>query len=49
MIAKGEIKSPGVKAPEACVPARKFMNELMKKGIFGDAWVTITEKIEELP
>lgn len=49
MIAKGEIKSPGVQAPEACIPARKFMNELMKKGIFGNTWITVTEKIKELP
>ncbi len=49
MIVKGEIKSPGVKAPEACVPPKKFMNDLLKRGIFGDAWVTITEKIKELP
>ncbi|HEC76000.1 MAG TPA: NAD-dependent epimerase/dehydratase family protein [Thermoplasmatales archaeon] len=49
MIVKGEIKSPGVKAPEACVPPKKFMNELLKKGIFGDTWITTTEKIKELP
>lgn len=45
MIAGGLIKSPGVQAPEACVPPRKFINSLLEEKLFGDIWLTTTEKI----
>jgi len=46
MIADGTIKSPGVKAPEACVPPKKFINTLLEDELFGDVWMGVTEKIE---
>ena len=46
MIADGTIKSPGVKAPEACVPPKKFINVLLEDELFGDVWMGVTEKIE---
>ncbi|RLF44240.1 MAG: hypothetical protein DRN29_08820 [Thermoplasmata archaeon] len=49
MIAKNEIKSPGVKAPEACVPAKEFLNMLMTEGIFGKTWMAEEKEMEELP
>ncbi len=49
MMAKGEIKSAGVKAPEAAIPARKFLNMLMAEGIFGKTWMAEEKEMEELP
>jgi len=46
MIADGTIKSAGVKAPEACVPPKKFINVLLEDELFGDVWMGVTEKIE---
>lgn len=46
MIASGIIKSPGVQAPEACVPPKQFMNTLLEDKLFGDVWITTTEKVE---
>jgi len=48
MMARGEIISPGVKAPEDGVPAKKFLNKLMKTGIFGKVWMSIRKEIDEL-
>lgn len=45
MLAEGEIKSPGVKAPEACIPSQKFINNLVGEEGFGDVWATVREKI----
>ena len=45
MLASGDITSPGVQAPEACVPPRRFLNRMMQEDVFGDVWMTITEKI----
>ncbi len=45
MIAQGGIKSPGVQAPEACVPPEQFLNNLIGEKAFGDVWITFTEKM----
>ncbi len=45
MMAEGEIDSPGVKGPEACVEPEEFMGRLMGKEGFGDVWLTVREKI----
>ena len=45
MMAQGDIKSPGVQAPEACVPPEQFLNNLMGEKAFGDVWITFTEKM----
>jgi len=45
MVATGDIVSPGVHAPEGCVPPRKFINALLEEKLFGDVWLTVTEKI----
>jgi saccharopine dehydrogenase-like NADP-dependent oxidoreductase len=45
MLAEGEIKSPGVFAPEGCIPPEDFvMNFLALEG-FGDVWLTTTQKM----
>lgn len=45
MLAEGEIKSPGVYAPEGCIPPEDFvMNFLALEG-FGDVWLTTTQKM----
>ena len=49
MMARGEINSPGVKAAEACVPAREFLNRLIAEGIFGKTWMGEEKEMEELP
>lgn len=46
MLGKGAIKKPGVYAPEGCVPPREFINNLMEGKLFGDTWLTITQKLE---
>ncbi|HHH77627.1 MAG TPA: NAD-dependent epimerase/dehydratase family protein [Thermoplasmatales archaeon] len=46
MIAHGTIKSHGVHAPEGCVPPKRFINTLLDDDLFGDIWMTVTEKIE---
>lgn len=45
MIARGDINSPGVQAPEACIPPRRFINRLLEEKLFGDVWMTVTEKM----
>lgn len=45
MLAEGDIRSPGVQAPEACVPPQRFLNRMMQQQVFGDIWMTTTEKI----
>jgi saccharopine dehydrogenase (NAD+, L-lysine-forming) len=45
MIAQDQIYSPGVQAPEGCVPPKIFLNFLLKEKLFGDVWMTVTEKI----
>lgn len=47
MIADGTIKSHGVQAPEGCVPPKQFINTLLDDNLFGDIWMTVTEKVEE--
>ena len=34
MLARNEISGLGVKAPKACVPAKGFINKLLKENIF---------------
>ncbi len=46
MIAGGTIKSNGVQPPEACVPPKQFINTLLEDKLFGDVWITTTEKVE---
>jgi len=46
MVANGTINSPGVKAPEACVPPKQFINALLEEKLFSNVWMTVTEKIE---
>ena len=48
MIAQGEIKSPGVQAPEACVPPEVFIGKLIQEESFGDTWITVKQKITGL-
>ena len=48
MLARNEISSPGVKAPEACVPAKEFINKLLKENIFTSSYMAIEKEIEEL-
>lgn len=45
MMAEGEINSPGVKGPEACVEPEKFLEILLGMEGFGDVWLTVREKI----
>lgn len=45
MIATGDISSPGVQAPEACVPPQRFLNAMMEQKVFGDVWRSVTEKM----
>ncbi len=45
MLAAGDISSPGVQSPEACVPPQRFLNRMMQQQVFGDIWMTTTEKI----
>jgi saccharopine dehydrogenase (NAD+, L-lysine-forming) len=45
MIAQGDINSPGVQAPEACVPPEQFINHLLTPGLIGDAFITVTQKV----
>ena len=41
-----QIGAMGYKAPEACVPPKKFINVLLEDELFGDVWMGVTEKIE---
>jgi len=45
MILEGKIKSPGVSAPEGCVPAKDFMNRIMGRSGFGKTWYTVRDEI----
>ena len=48
MIVKNEIKSPGVQAPEACIPPVVFISRLLQEENFGDTWLTVNQKITDL-
>jgi saccharopine dehydrogenase-like NADP-dependent oxidoreductase len=45
MLAEGEIKSPGVYAPEGCIPPEDFVMNFMALEGFGDVWLTTTQKM----
>jgi len=45
MIAEGDIKSPGVQAPEACIPPEDFIMSFLELEGFGDVWFTLTQKM----
>jgi len=45
MLAKGEIETPGVFAPEGCVPAKKFLNRIKGREGFGDVYITVKERL----
>jgi saccharopine dehydrogenase (NAD+, L-lysine-forming) len=47
MLAAGEITRLGVNAPEGCIPAKTFINRMLARGVFGDVWMSTTEKIVE--
>jgi len=48
MMARNEIDFKGVRAPEAAVPPKKFINEMMKAAIFHKVWMGVEKEIEEL-
>ncbi len=48
MMAKGEISFSGVRAPEVSLPHKKFINEMIKSGIFHKIWMEEKKEIEEL-
>lgn len=48
MIATKEITAPGVHAPEGCVPPKEFLNRLLGETLFGDVWMSVTQKVQEL-
>lgn len=48
MIAKGNINKPGVNAPEGCIPPEEFVMSFLNIQGLGDAWFTITQKMEAL-
>ncbi|MBN2602867.1 MAG: hypothetical protein JXA91_01890 [Candidatus Thermoplasmatota archaeon] len=45
MLAEGKIKSPGVFAPEGCIPQMEFIMNFLNIEGFGDAWITIKQKM----
>ena len=45
MITEGDIKSPGVQAPEACIPPEEFIMNFLELEGFGDVWFTLTQKM----
>lgn len=49
MIAEGNINQPGVNAPEGCIPSEEFVMTFLNIQGFGDAWLTITQKMDALP
>lgn len=48
MIANKEIESPGVQAPEGCVPPELFIAKLLNEEKIGDTWLSINQKIRGL-
>ena len=48
MMARNEIDFKGVRAPEAAVPPKQFINEMMKTAIFHKVWMGVEKEIEEL-
>ena len=45
MIAEGNIKKPGVNAPEGCVSPEEFVMRFLDIQGFGDVWFTVTQKM----
>ena len=45
MIAEGDIKTPGVNAPEGCIPPEEFIMHFLNMEGFGDVWITSTQKM----
>jgi saccharopine dehydrogenase (NAD+, L-lysine-forming) len=45
MLAEGKIKSPGVFAPEGCIPPMEFIMNFLNIEGFGDAWITIKQRM----
>ncbi len=48
MMARNEIDFKGVRAPEAAVQPKKFINEMMGTDIFHKVWMGVEKEIEEL-
>lgn len=48
MIAEGDIKKPGVYAPEGCIPVEDFIMQFLEMEGFGDVWLTFTQRMEGL-
>ncbi len=48
MIAEGNINKPGVNAPEGSIPPEEFIMNFLNIQNIGDAWLTITQKMETL-
>ena len=48
IIAEGNINKPGVNAPEGCIPPEEFVMSFLNIQGLGDAWLTITQKMEAL-
>ncbi|PNX47767.1 MAG: hypothetical protein BV457_05085 [Thermoplasmata archaeon M9B1D] len=49
MIATGDIKKPGVNAPEGCISPEKFVMHFLNIQGFGDVWFTVSQKMSALP
>jgi saccharopine dehydrogenase (NAD+, L-lysine-forming) len=45
MLADGAVKSPGVYAPEGCIPPEEFVMNFLSLEGFGDVWLTTTQKM----
>ena len=45
MLARGEIETPGVYAPEGCIPAKEFLNRIRGRDGFGDVYLSVKEKL----
>jgi len=48
MIAEGDVKKPGVYAPEGCIPAEDFAMQFLEMEGFGDVWLTFTQRMSGL-
>lgn len=46
MLAEGAIKTPGVFAPEGCIPPEDFVMNFLSLEGFGDVWLTTTQKMK---
>ena len=44
-IAEGDIKKPGVYAPEGCIPVEDFLMQFLEMEGFGDVWLTFTQRM----